>query len=176
VLESGRATRLDKAKIKARMRDWDRFHNKEVQMPMYIHNGQPVDLDHVDGEDEDGVLKGSGTSSGVVTGIACVVKSLAELGRLKQGDILVCHATDPGWAAGFNIIKGIVTESGGPLAHAACLAREYGMPSVTLRNAVSLVPDGATISVDGVTGRVTIVELPATANGSNGSAPELVQL
>jgi pyruvate,water dikinase len=165
VLENGATTKLDRAKIKARMRDWDRFHAKEIQMPMYIHKGQPVDLDHPAGEGEEGVLQGSGTSSGVVTGTACVVKSLGELGRLKPGEILVCHATDPGWAAGFNIIGGIVTESGGPLAHAACLAREYGMPSVTLRDAVTLVPDGATITVDGVSGRVTLVE-PSGSNGA----------
>ena len=160
LLETGQVTKLVRAKIEARMRDWDRFHAKEVQMPMYIHKGQPVDLDHPEQEGEEGVLRGSGTSPGTVTGNACVVKSLAELGRLKRGEILVCNSTDPGWAAAFNIIQGIVTETGGPLAHAACLAREYGMPSVQIKNAVTLIPDGTTITVDGVAGRVTIVELP----------------
>ncbi|GAA5176193.1 hypothetical protein GCM10023321_83940 [Pseudonocardia eucalypti] len=159
LLETGTATRLTRAKITARMRDWDRFHAKEVQMPMYLHKGQPVDLDQAEDDGaQDGVLRGSGTSSGVVTGAACVVRSLAELGRLRKGQILVCNSTDPGWAAAFNIISGIVTETGGPLAHAACLAREYGMPSAQVRNAVTLIPDGATITVDGVTGRVTIDE------------------
>ncbi|MHB8693648.1 MAG: PEP/pyruvate-binding domain-containing protein [Solirubrobacteraceae bacterium] len=171
LLQSGAVTKLTRAKIESRMRNWDRFHNKEVQMPMYIHKGQPVDLDHPDDEGEEGVLRGSGTSSGVVTGVACVVKSLAELGRLKPGEILVCNSTDPGWAAGFNIIAAIVTETGGPLAHAACLAREYGMPSAQIKNAVTLIPDGATITVDGVSGRVTIVSPPVPADVAE---PELV--
>jgi pyruvate,water dikinase len=167
-LLDGRANMtLTRAKIEARMRDWDRFDRKEVAMPMYLHKGQAADLDHPAEADADGVLRGSGTSSGVVTGTACVVKSLAELGRLKKDEILVCNSTDPGWAAGFNIIKGIVTETGGPLAHAACLAREYGMPSAQIKNAVTLIPDGATITVDGVAGTVTILEAPVT----NGSAP-----
>jgi pyruvate,water dikinase len=95
-----------------------------------------------------------------------MVKSLAELGRLKKGEILVCNSTDPGWAAGFNIIIGIVTETGGPLAHAACLAREYGMPSVQLPNAVTLIPDGATILIDGVAGRVTVLDEAPSSNGA----------
>ncbi|MHB8648552.1 MAG: PEP-utilizing enzyme, partial [Thermomicrobiales bacterium] len=131
-------------------------------MPMYMHKGLPADLDHPDEEGEEGVLRGSGTSTGTVTGKACVVKSLAELGRLKKGEILVCNSTDPGWAAAFNIIKGIVTETGGPLAHAACLAREYGMPSVQIKNAVTLIPDGATITVDAVVGRVIFEDDPRT--------------
>jgi rifampicin phosphotransferase len=169
LLETGNVTKLVRAKIEARMRNWDRFHNKEVAMPMYLHKGQPVDLDTADDAGEGGVLRGSGTSSGVVTGTACVVKSLTELGRLKPGEILVCNSTDPGWAAGFNIIKGIVTETGGPLAHAACLAREYGMPSAQIKNAVTLIPDGATITVDGVAGKVTILETPA-GNGAGAHA------
>lgn len=160
LLETGQNTKLVRAKIEARMRDWDHFHAKEVQMPMYLHKGLPADLDHPDDEGEEGVLRGSGTSSGTVTGKACVVKSLTELGRLRKGEILVCNSTDPGWAAAFNIIKGIVTETGGPLAHAACLAREYGMPSVQIKNAVTLIPDGATITVDAVVGRVILENDP----------------
>jgi phosphohistidine swiveling domain-containing protein len=158
-LERGHATKLDRAKVEARMRDWDRFDRKEYQPPMYIHKGQAVDLDHPsEGEEEEGVLRGSGTSSGTVTGTARVVKSLAELGRLNQGEILVCNSTDPGWTAGFNLISGIVTETGGPLAHAACLAREYGLPAAQIERAVQLIPDGAMITVDGVAGKVIIVD------------------
>lgn len=165
LLEGRANTTLTRAKIEARMRNFDRFDRKEWFPPMYVHKGQPVDLDHPV-EAEEGVLRGAGTSSGTVTGTARVIKSLSELGRLGRGEILVCHATDPGWASGFNLIKGIVTESGGPLAHAACLAREYGMPAVQLSNAVQLIPDGATITVDGVAGLVTIQD-----GGGNGAAP-----
>jgi rifampicin phosphotransferase len=174
LLETGVATKLTRAKIEARMRDWDRFDRKEVAMPMYIHKGQPVDLDHPPGEAADGVLQGSGTSSGVVTGRARVVKSLGELGRLKKGEILVCNSTDPGWAAGFNLIIGIVTETGGPLAHAACLAREYGMPSAQIAGAVQLIPDGAVIEVDGVAGRVTILERPQDGTAASDDAAATV--
>ena len=43
-----------------------------------------------------GPLRGMGTSSGEVTGRARVVKSLAEIGRVQRGEILVTNSTDPG--------------------------------------------------------------------------------
>jgi len=52
----------------------------------------------------------------------------------------------------------VVVETGGMLSHASCLAREYGFPAVHLPGATKLVADGATITVDGDTGAVTIVE------------------
>ena len=172
-LLEGRANmKLTRAKVEARMRDWDRFDRKEYAPPMYLHKGQAVDLDTPDdGEEEEGVLRGSGTSSGTVTGTARVIKSLAELGRLKKGEILVCNATDPGWTAGFSLIKGIVTETGGPLAHAACLAREYGLPAAQIERAVQLIPDGATITVDGVAGRVVIVDPSGNGHAEGAETP-----
>jgi pyruvate,water dikinase len=86
------------------------------------------------------------------------VKRLKDIGRVSDGEILVCNSTDPGWTPVFMIIKGIVTETGGILSHAACLSREYGFPSVQLEHAMQLIPDGATVTVDGETGKVTIVD------------------
>jgi pyruvate,water dikinase len=46
------------------------------------------------------------------------------------------------------------------LAHASCLAREYGMPAVHLPKAMKLIPNGATIRVNGSTGTVEILHSP----------------
>jgi pyruvate,water dikinase len=48
------------------------------------------------------------------------------------------------------------------LAHASCLAREYGMPAVHLPKAMKLIPNGATIRVNGSTGTVEILQAPET--------------
>jgi pyruvate,water dikinase len=85
-----------------------------------------------------------------------VVKSLSEIGKVQAGEILVVNATDPGWGPVFLMIKGIVPETGGMLSHASCLAREYGFPAVQLADAMRLIPDGATITVDGDLGTVTV--------------------
>ena len=119
----------------------------------------------------DGVFRGVGTSRGTVTGTARVVKTLKEIGRIKEGEILVTNSTDPGWTPAFLLIKGIVLETGGLLAHGALLAREFGFPGVQIASALQHIPDGATISLDGDAG---IVVLESTPDTSDPRADDLV--
>jgi pyruvate,water dikinase len=155
---------LLQAKIEARQRDFDRFNRRETVPPPYLHRGRGQDLDDAPAAGVDGMFQGVGTSRGRVTGTARVVKGLDEIGRVRNGEILVCNSTDPGWTPVFIVISGIVLESGGMLAHGSCLSREYGIPAVQVSRAMSLIPDGATVTVDGDTGRVTILdEEPAGA-------------
>jgi pyruvate, water dikinase len=103
-------------------------------------------------------LRGFAASSGVVEGPARVVKSVEEISRLKQGDILVCQITNPTWAPIFQTIVGAVSDIGGSMSHAAIVAREYGMPAVVgTGNATSRIKDGQRIRVDGGRGIVTIL-------------------
>jgi phosphohistidine swiveling domain-containing protein len=100
-------------------------------------------------------LKGTGVSPGTVEGRACVVRSLDEIEALESGDVLVCPMTSPAWTPWLALIAGAVVETGGMLSHTAILAREYGIPCVTnARHATALIPHGATVRVDGTTGRV----------------------
>ena len=108
--------------------------------------------------DTDGNLRGIGTSRGSATAPARIVRNLENIGSVNKGDILVCNATDPGWASIFVLIKGLVIETGGILCHGACLSREYGLPAITLENAMNIIPDGAVVSVDGSSGEVTLVD------------------
>jgi rifampicin phosphotransferase len=156
-LFDGRANMtLTNAKIDARKRDFDRFDNKEIVPPAYIQHYQEIELEVV--EHEGNVLKGTGTARGTITGTARLARKLSEIGRVKQGEILVVNSTDPGWTPVFNVIGGIVLETGGMTAHGSCLAREYGLPAVQLPNALNLIPDGATITVNGQSGQVVLHE------------------
>jgi len=147
---------LLQAKIAARRRDCDRMLEHDANLPKYMAGTRRIDLDVTADAVDDGVLRGIPTSSGKVTGTARVVKSLAEIGKVQAGEILVVNATDPGWGPVFLMIKGIVPETGGMLSHASCLAREYGFPAVQLSDAMRLIPDGATITVDGDLGTVIV--------------------
>jgi pyruvate,water dikinase len=101
------------------------------------------------------VLKGVAASSGRATGVARVVHGMSELNRVKPGDILVTNSTDPGWTPVFLLIRGLVLETGGILAHGTVLAREYGLPAVTsVRNATRLIKDGELIAIDGSRGTI----------------------
>ena len=116
-------------------------------------------------------IKGFAASSGVVEGPARVVKSVEEISRLKQGDILVCQVTNPTWAPIFQKIAAAVSDIGGSMSHAAIVAREYGLPAVVgTGNATSRIKDGQRIRVDGGRGVVTILRLNSWRSGDNRSA------
>jgi pyruvate, water dikinase len=103
-------------------------------------------------------IRGFAASSGVVEGPACVVKSVEEISRLQQGDILVCQITNPTWAPIFQKIAGAVSDIGGSMSHAAIVAREYSLPAVVgTGTATSRIKNGQRIRVDGGRGIVTIL-------------------
>ena len=100
-------------------------------------------------------MKGLGANNGTVTGTARVIESFDEIDRLQEGDILVTKFTDTGWTPKFAILKGIVTEYGGVLCHAAIVSREYGIPAiVSATDIMSQIKDGETITINGTTGEI----------------------
>ena len=111
-----------------------------------------------EGKPDSREIKGFAASSGVVEGVARVVKSVDEIGRLRHGDILVCQVTNPTWAPVFQKIAAAVSDIGGSMSHAAIVAREYGLPAVVgTGKATQAIKDGQRIRVDGGRGVVTIL-------------------
>jgi phosphohistidine swiveling domain-containing protein len=103
-------------------------------------------------------LNGAAASPGVVEGAARVVKSVDQIGDVRDGEILVCGSTSPAWAPIFSKIKATVTDVGGVMSHAAIVAREYGLPAVVgTGRATAAIRTGQTIRVDGSEGTVTIL-------------------
>jgi rifampicin phosphotransferase len=162
VLEGKENKRLTRAKIDARRKNFDKVDSKAVHPAPYIRFGRPAPIDEPE-ISGDGVLRGKTTSIGKVTGTARVVHELAEIGRVEKGEILIVHATDPGWTPVFMLINGIVLETGGLISHGALLAREYGLPGVQIEGALRLIPDGASITLDGDNGLVVIHEATEAA-------------
>ncbi|EYF07265.1 PEP/pyruvate-binding domain-containing protein [Chondromyces apiculatus] len=114
-------------------------------------------------------LRGTGASSGVVRGMARIVRSEHEFERLKAGEILVCRYTNPSWTPLFNLAAGVVTDVGGAASHAAIVAREYGVPAVLgAAGATTRIVDGQEILVDGTEGRVTLLGPAATGEVDHG--------
>jgi len=107
---------------------------------------------------EPGVVTGFAGSAGRVTGVARVVRSLADADALRPGDVLVAETTAPPWTPLFAVAVAVVTDSGGILSHSAVVAREYGLPAVVgARTATTAIPDGALVEVDGDGGTVRVV-------------------
>ncbi len=75
------------------------------------------------------------------------------------GSVLVTTTLSPGLGPRLSHLVGIVAETGSVLSHLAILAREAKVATVVgCAGAVTDLPEGTIVTVDGDTGRVTIEE------------------
>lgn len=103
-------------------------------------------------------IKALGVSPGVAQGRALVLTRADEVEDVDEDHILVCHVTDPSWAALFYTVAACVIDIGGPMSHGAILARELGLPCVIgTGNGTHRLRTGDLIRVDGGAGTVQIL-------------------
>ncbi|ORV61714.1 hypothetical protein AWC03_08765 [Mycobacterium europaeum] len=111
-------------------------------------------------------LHGVGVCGGKVRGRVRIVRP-ETIDDLQPGEILVAEVTDVGYTAAFCYAAAVVTELGGPMSHAAVVAREFGFPCVVdVQGATKLLPPGALVEVDGTSGEIRVLQL---SNGDNPS-------
>ena len=107
------------------------------------------------------VLKGMAGSPGIVTGTAKVLTSVDDPTELEPGDILIAPNTDPSWTPLFLAVSGVVVNVGTVGTHAVIVSRELGIPCVpSIADATRRIPTGATVTVNGHAGTLTIDALP----------------
>ena len=70
------------------------------------------------------------SGNGDVRGRVRVLRHAHEIDSFREGEILVARFTDPTWTSVFPLARGIVTEVGGWLSHAAIQAREYDITAI----------------------------------------------
>jgi pyruvate,water dikinase len=110
-------------------------------------------------DDKDSALHGVAASPGIVEGRARVIFGPDELTTVREDEILVCPITNPSWTPIFKKIKGAVSDSGGIMAHAAIVSREYGLPAVVGTGfGTRVIKTGQLIRVDGTRGIVTVLD------------------
>ncbi len=106
-------------------------------------------------------LQGLGVCGGRVRGRVRIVRP-ETIDDLQPGEILVAEVTDVGYTTAFSYAAAVVTELGGPMSHAAVVAREFGIPCVVdAQDATRILPPGALVEVDGSSGDIRVLELPA---------------
>ncbi|MDH3704896.1 MAG: PEP-utilizing enzyme [Acidimicrobiia bacterium] len=108
---------------------------------------------------DDPGLSGSGIGTEPYRGRARVAATADEaLDRLEPGDVLVVPFTGPSYNSIIPLLGALVVESGGPMCHAAIVAREFGLPAVVgAAGATVDITDGAMIEVDPTTGVVQVI-------------------
>ena len=103
-------------------------------------------------------LEGMGIGTESYTGRARLASRPEDvLATFELGDVLVAAWTAPTFNSVIASAGAMVVEEGGLLCHAAVIARELGVPAVIgATGALSLIEEGATVTVDPVAGRVTV--------------------
>ncbi len=106
-------------------------------------------------------LQGATGAPGIARGTARVVLDPSNPGAIGPGDIMIAPTTDPSWVPLFLSAEAVVVNVGAVGSHAAIMCRELGLPcAVSVIDATSRIPDGATVEVDGSTGAVVVLSVP----------------
>ena len=107
--------------------------------------------------DAAGELTGIPTGAGTVTARVRLMESPND--PLLPGEIILTKRTDPGWISLFPRAAGLIVEHGSMLSHSFVVAREMNLPAVVgIENITARIPDGATVTLDGIKGVVTFAE------------------
>ena len=139
----------------ARRRRINREANQSPPLPQVWTGLPPLVSAEVAGER----IEGWSASPGRYEGLARVVHA-PDSTEFARGEVLVAATTDASWTPLFMAAGAIVVEQGGPLSHAAIVARELGVPTVV--NVPGLIArleragGTAQVVVDGTAGVVTI--------------------
>ncbi len=122
-----------------------------------VHFTQPWTPDETTSVTQDEVLTGQAVSPGTARGPVRILGHPDD--DFEPGEVLVANVTDTGWTPFFGCAAAIVTNVGGPMSHAAIVAREFGIPAVVnTKTATQRLKDGQLVEVDGAAGTVRIID------------------
>lgn len=110
------------------------------------------------------IAEGNAVGEKIATGIARVLSSPAEAGKINPGEIVVTDITSPDWDPVLKRSGGIITNKGGRTSHASIVARELGVPAIVgTGNATSVIKDGEMITASCSEGKTGFVYRGALA-------------
>jgi pyruvate, water dikinase len=122
------------------------------------------------------ITKGKAVGTSIASGRVCIVKSISDSEKVKDGDIIVADITNPDWNSMLRRAVSIVTNKGGRTSHASIVARELGIHAVVgTGDATEKLQDGQIITVSCIEGDEGIIydgKLEWTENEINMGAIE----
>jgi len=155
------STRDWKAEIRARRTEHE--HNAKTEVPDTVYDWETANEQTVtpDKSEENGILSGMPISVGTVAGPVRTIRSAADWGKVRPGEILVVSVIDPGLAPLFGLAGGLIAEMGGTLSHGAIIAREYGLPTIAnVAGALTRLADEMRVIMDAGSGTIRIEPFP----------------
>lgn len=104
---SNRSNLIGKAIRRRRLfPEWKRLRFDEFHWGV-IKPQQNKDQDIISETNDTVKVIGTPVCEGKITGRACVVKTFAEVSKIKAGDILITYSTDVAWSPYFPILSGV---------------------------------------------------------------------
>ena len=104
------------------------------------------------------ITTGVAVGKKITTGIARVLNSPSESGKLKEGEVLVTGITNPDWDPILKKAAAIITDKGGRTSHAAIVAREVGAVAIVgTGDATTKIKDGEEVTVSCIEGNTGYV-------------------
>lgn len=123
------------------------------------------------------ILEGLAASPGIASGKVRIVKGIKEIGKVRQGDVLVAEMTNPDYVPAMKRAVAVVTDLGGRTSHAAIVSRELGVPCIVgTEQATKILSGGEVITVDGEAGRVYEGDLTKVVQQSKRSKVDLAKI
>jgi len=101
------------------------------------------------------LLKGVGVNGGIVNGIIVTVINYNDLEKITHESILVTAMTDQEMMGAMKIARGIITNAGSSLCHAAVISKDLDKPCIVgTRFATEQLLDGEKIQMNAKTGEI----------------------
>ncbi len=104
-------------------------------------------------------FNGQAAFKGKVSGRVRLVFKREDMGKFKDGEIIVSPMTEPGYIPIMRKALGFITDEGGLLCHAAIVSREMRKPCVIgTKIATRILKDGDMVELDATNGVVRIIK------------------
>ncbi|MFH0906088.1 MAG: PEP/pyruvate-binding domain-containing protein [archaeon] len=114
------------------------------------------------------VLEGFGVSQGVVTGTALIVSTKGDLMNANNDSIIITQMTNYEMIPYLKDCKGIITDQGSMICHAAVIADKYKIPCiVNTKSASKVITSGQKIQMNGKTGKISIISTSYAQDENN---------
>jgi pyruvate, water dikinase len=149
--------------------------------PETVHSAKPrtatAAVYRLKGEAGAPLVVGQAVGEKIGAGQVRIVRDVAELAAVQDGDVLVASNTDPDWEPAMRRVAAIVTDQGGRTAHAAIVSREFGIPCIVgTGNATAVLTAGQAVTIccsEGSEGHVYSGRVPFAVDQIDaGSVPE----
>lgn len=133
---------------------WER--NKINPKPMELSENLQLQKNTLE---DNNSLNGYPVSPGFAEGIIHRIEHFEDTRDIPNGAIMLTTSPNPSFVPIYPLLAGMITVTGGPLAHGFLAAREAGLPAVSgISNAFKRIKTGMSVRIDGSTGTVEILK------------------